>query len=449
MHPKRIRTMIEGEQRDGPVIYWMSRDQRAHDNWALLHAQAAAAARNAPLAVVFSLLPSFANATLRHYAFVLKGLREVAATLADHNIPFFLLRGEPQHTLPQFIKQHNVGLMVSDFSPIRAKREWNAQLIDQLSIPYLEVDTHNVLPVWETSPKQEFAARTIRSKINKRLTDFLDEFPTLEKHKIDWPGQIDQIDWDAALNTLDIDRTVPEIDWAEPGEQAGQKAMGEFITQRLERYDAQRNNPNVPGQSNLSPYIHYGHIAVQRLALDVRASSAPQEVQDTFLEEVIVRRELSDNFCFYNENYDNLDGIPDWAKKTLEEHANDPRPHLYTLDQFEHAQTHDAAWNAAHTQMVREGKMHGYMRMYWCKKMLEWTASPAQAMEWAIYLNDKYEIDGRDPNGYVGIAWSIGGVHDRPWFERPVFGKIRYMSYGGLKSKFDVEAYIKRYSDTR
>ncbi len=166
-------------------------------------------------------------------------------------------------------------------------------------------------------------------------------------------------------------------------------------------------------------------------------------IKDAFLEELIIRRELSDNFCFYNPRYDSFDGFPEWARKTLNEHRKDRRPYLYSLEQFETAQTHDKLWNAAQTEMVKRGKMHGYMRMYWAKKILEWTPSPEVAMEVAIHLNNRYELDGRDPNGYAGIAWSIGGVHDRAWNERNIFGKIRYMSYNGCKSKFNIEGYVE------
>jgi deoxyribodipyrimidine photo-lyase len=196
------------------------------------------------------------------------------------------------------------------------------------------------------------------------------------------------------------------------------------------------------GQSNLSPYLHFGQISAQRVALEVSSSSVEESPQQQFLEELIVRRELSDNFCYYNRNYDSIDGFPSWARTSLDKHAKDRRPYIYSLERFEHAETHDELWNAAQMEMIRTGKMHGYLRMYWAKKILEWTRNAADALKIAIFLNDRYELDGRDPNGYAGCAWSIGGVHDRAWFERPVFGKIRYMSYNGCKSKFDVESYI-------
>jgi deoxyribodipyrimidine photo-lyase len=246
---------------------------------------------------------------------------------------------------------------------------------------------------------------------------------------------------------LQVDRTVSEVDWIEPGENAAQRILREFIEKKLGLYHEERNDPTEDGQSNLSPHLHFGHISSQRIALEVTKHDADRESQEAFLEELIVRRELSDNFCFYNNDYDNFEGFPDWAKKTLHDHRKDPREYIYSLEDFKHANTHDQLWNAAQREMVRRGKMHGYMRMYWGKKIMEWTSSPEEAMRIAIYLNDRYELDGRETNGYAGIAWCIGGVHDRAWPKRPIFGKIRYMSYGGCKSKFDVMAYIERHRE--
>jgi deoxyribodipyrimidine photo-lyase len=235
---------------------------------------------------------------------------------------------------------------------------------------------------------------------------------------------------------------VAEIEWIKPGEKEGKMTLKNFIKTRLSDYDKDRNDPNRDAQSDLSPYLHFGQISAQRVALEVLKDSKEDQNRDAFLEELIVRRELADNYCFYNPDYDKFQGFPDWAKKTLHEHRKDKREYNYPNEQFEEGKTQDALWNAAQIQMVKTGKMHGYMRMYWAKKILEWTESPEQAQKIAIDLNDKYELDGRDPNGYTGIAWSIGGVHDRAWFKRPIFGKIRFMSAKGASSKFDVKAYI-------
>jgi deoxyribodipyrimidine photo-lyase len=229
-----------------------------------------------------------------------------------------------------------------------------------------------------------------------------------------------------------------------PGEKAARKQLTQFVEKRLEGYDTLRNDPNENSQSDLSPYLHFGQVSAQRIALEVLKTPNTKD-REAFLEELIVRRELADNFCLYNPNYDSAEGFPSWAKKTLDTHKDDKREYVYSLKQFEEAKTHDRLWNAAQNEMKKTGKMHGYMRMYWAKKILEWTKNPEQAMKIAIHLNDKYELDGRDSNGYAGIAWSIGGVHDRPWFNRPVYGAIRYMSAGGAKGKFNVEAYCNRW----
>ena len=212
----------------------------------------------------------------------------------------------------------------------------------------------------------------------------------------------------------------------------------------MDNYNNKRNDPSLDGQSGLSPYLHFGQISAQRVALEVQKTTINFHAQEAFLEELIIRRELSDNYCYYNADYDNFNGFPDWAKKTITEHRQDKRDYLYSLEEFENGKTHDKLWNAAQLEMVKTGKMHGFMRMYWVKKILEWSLSPEKSMKTAVYLNDKYELDGCDPNGYAGIAWSIGGMHDRAWGEREIFGKIRYMNYNGCKRKFDIDKYIDK-----
>jgi deoxyribodipyrimidine photo-lyase len=217
----------------------------------------------------------------------------------------------------------------------------------------------------------------------------------------------------------------------------------------LNGYAEKRNDPNLSWQSGLSPFLHFGMISARSVAIAVKGSSAPAVDKEAFLEELIVRRELSDNFCFYNRKYDQVDGFPSWAKETLREHLRDQRDYVYSEDDLERSRTHDPLWNAAQTQMVREGKMHGWLRMYWAKKILEWSQTPEEALRIALNLNDRYEMDGRDPNGYVGAAWSIGGVHDRAWNERPIFGKVRYMNLNGARRKFDVDQFVSRYVEVK
>lgn len=441
MHSNRVRTLNAKEYTTGPIVYWMSRDQRAFDNWALIYAQELAKQKKTSVAVVFSLRKSFAHNTERMLSFMLQGLQEAEKHLAEKNIPFYFLIGDPSDTVPQFIHDNKVGALVSDFSPLRYNRNWKKKIAETITIPFYEVDTHNILPCWIASPKQEFGAYTLRPKIHARLEEYLDTFPQLHKQDSQLPLQ--QIDWKKIKNAIDADTSVPAVSWITPGEKAAEEMLQDFIKNRLSIYDEQRNDPTKDALSNLSPYIHYGHISTQRIALEMENVNG--HAKAAFLEELIVRKELSDNYCFYNQNYDNPKGYPQWAKDSLAKHAEDKREFTYSLHELEAAKTHDPLWNAAQNEMMQKGKMHGYMRMYWGKKILEWTKNVEEAQKFCIALNDKYFIDGRDPNGYTGIAWSIGGVHDRAWFERPIFGKIRYMSYNGAKSKFDIKKYIATY----
>ena len=442
VNDRRIRLLKDGSQHGGPVLYWMSRDQRARDNWALLFAQDLALERKRPLGVLFCLVPQFLGATTRQYDFMLQGLREVEKGLAKVNIPLFLMIGAPEKEIPRFVAEHDVGALVADFDPLRVKRAWRQSVADEMSVAFYEVDAHNIVPCWFASPKQEIGARTLRPKIRRLLPEFLEPFPRLRRHPFPWKKKTVPADWETAAQCVRAD-PVPPVGWIKPGERQAAERLRLFIDKKLASYDEGRNDPARDCVSHISPYLHFGQLSAQRVALEVSKAPAPATSKDAFLEELIVRRELADNFCYYNRTYESIEGFPGWAQKTLRDHAKDPRPYLYTREQFEDAQTHDDLWNAAQLEMMRRGKMHGYMRMYWGKKILEWSRNAEEALRIAIYLNDRYELDGRDPNGYTGIAWSIGGVHDRPWGARQIFGMIRYMSYNGCKSKFDVKAYIE------
>jgi len=442
----RVKKLNSKEYTEGLVCYWMNRDCRVEDNWALLFAQQKALEHKVPLIVVYNLDVGFLGGGYRQHHFKLTGLREVAQDLRLKRIPFFLVTESPtERALLDFLKNQKVGCLVTDFSPLRIQREWSTFLRKELGIPMYGVDAHNIIPIWETSDKKEFAARTIRPKINKKLPDFLTPFPALLKHPYEYPDTYQEIQWEDIIENSHFDDEVKKVDWLEPGFKAAREKLKHFVQQKLEGYALRRNDPNLSGVSDLSPYLHYGQIAPQRVALEVERAHVEADDKEAYLEELIVRRELADNFCFYEADYDSYKGIHEWAKKTLEAHREDEREFLYTREEFELAKTHDDLWNAAQIEMVKKGKMHGFMRMYWAKKILEWTQSPEEAFEVAIYLNDKYQLDGRDPNGYTGIAWSIGGIHDRAWTERPVFGKIRFMNYAGCKRKFDVDKYINTY----
>ena len=447
MDSRRIQVQKTGIPGTGPVIYWMSRDQRVEDNWALLYAQHRALEAGRGLVILFCLQPEFLQATWRQYHFMLQGLTETAQDSRKMGIPFLLRLGSPPDLVSGAAKALNPESVVCDFDPLRIKTGWRREVRSRLACPMYMVDAHNIVPCWEASPKQEYAARTIRPRIQKRLLDFLSPVPRLHPHPRQDPGlQSEEPEWERIEQSLEVDQGVGPVQWLTPGPQAAAGTLGDFLDRAVQMYAQKSNDPNAHALSNLSPYLHFGQIAPQRVALEVRdRPGIPSQAKEAFLEQVIIRRELSDNFCWYNTAYDSFDGLPEWSQSTLNAHRSDPRPFVYSLQELENAATHDHLWNAAQNQMVIDGKMHGYMRMYWAKKILEWTEAPEQALSWALYLNDRYELDGRDPNGYVGVLWSIGGLHDHGFKQRPVFGTVRYMSYSGCRRKFDVQAYIRRY----
>ncbi|KAI5721361.1 hypothetical protein M8J77_019720 [Diaphorina citri] len=431
------------------VIYWMFRDERVHDNWALLFAQKLALKNKVPLHVCFCRLKKFLDCSLRHYKFIFDGLKEVHEDCKKLNIEFHFLIGGAHEILPQFVEKHKLGAVVIDFMPLREHMGWADTLKKDLpkDVPLIQIDAHNIVPCWIASDKQEYGARTIRNKINSKLPEFLTEFPPVIKHP--YSGKLkaeETIDWEAAEESLQVDKTVGPVAQIKSGYRAALATLESFVNKRISLYETARNDPTKNALSNLSPYFHFGQLSVQRAVLEVRrVLPKHSKAVDSFCEEAIVRRELADNFCYYNKNYDKVEGAFDWAKKTLNDHRKDKREYLYSRSELEEALTHDDLWNSAQIQLTKHAKMHGFLRMYWAKKILEWTKTPEEALSTAIYLNDKYSMDGRDPSGFVGCMWSICGIHDQGWAERAVFGKIRYMNYAGCKRKFDVAAFIARY----
>lgn len=434
MTRKRIVNLIDNQSVSphGSVIYWMSRDQRFQDNWALLHALNEAISRNAPLAVVFCLDTTYPDANRRHFAFMIDGLRHLKQSFADAGIPFNILHGNPVQRIPAFLHETGCSLLVTDFDPVRIKRQWKQAVLTAYPCSWHDVDTHNIVPVTTASDHQEYMARTIRPKLWRHIPLFLTDFPAYPTLKHPHTSAPDE--GIPAWESSDYDTL--------PGEKAAHDTLETFLFEKLHRFGTFNNDPNADATSGLSPYLHFGHIAPQRVALTVSQADAPDADKEAFLEQFIIRRELTDNYCWYQPNYDSLLGAPDWAQKTLADHAGDMREYLYTYDQFLNAETHDPLWNAAQIQLTVSGTIHGYMRMYWGKKILEWTQTPEEALGFALRLNDTLALDGRDPNGYVGVLWSIAGLHDQAWKERPVYGKIRYMNASGCRRKFDVDAYV-------
>lgn len=437
---KRSRSLANGKRGEGPVIYWMERDQRIVDNWAMLFAQQEALIRQKSLHVVFFLEPEFKSWIPTQRQFMLQGLQETIRFAKQYNIGISIIQGSAETVLPCLLQQVDSNLLVTDFSPLRSKKAKLQKILSSIHIPVIEVDSHNIIPAWSVSNKREYAAYTIRPKINRLLDDYLTSFPDVLKH----PYTPHRLQIDAIEDKTDslANKNISTLNYFNPGTKAAESHLHNFISEGLEHYNINRNNPNINGQSGLSCYFHFGQLSPQRAALQVGMSSASKEARGAYLEELIVRRELSDNFCLYEDNYDTTSCFPQWASKSLDAHRNDTREYQYTVDELEHGETHELLWNSCQKQLIQCNKLHGFLRMYWAKKILEWTSSPEHALEYCLYLNDTYSIDGRDPNGYAGAAWSIGGVHDRAWQERKIFGKIRYMNERGCRRKFNVDEFI-------
>jgi deoxyribodipyrimidine photo-lyase len=426
------------------VVYWMQRAQRGLDNPALDVAIEAANELQKPLAVFFGLHPQYPNANLRHYTFLVEGLAETARRIAERGAAF-VFRPFPKNNLLEFCQEVKACLVVGDENPLREPENWRKSAAEKLHLPFWTVDADVVVPT-KLFPKEEYAARTIRPKIHRLLEVFLQPLNSPQAHyQFKQKPPSEPIDEQKILATLPFDRSVQAVEHFKGGTDEALRRLRRFIQKRLASYHTARNFPHLDGTSSLSAYLHFGHISPLTIALAVKDAAVPQEARDAYLEELIVRRELAINYVARNPHYDSLQGSPNWARQTLAERADDARPQLYSEAQLEAAATADELWNASQLEMLLTGKMHGYLRMYWAKKILEWTQTPAEAFDIAVRLNDKYELDGRDPNGYTGIAWAIGGKHDRPWApRRPVFGLIRYMSAAGMNRKFDVKAYIEK-----
>lgn len=428
------------------VVYWMQRAQRAVDNPALNVAIRAANELRLPLAVFFGLHPKYPGANLRHYAFLLEGLEETARGIERRGAAF-IFRSYPRHDLLSFCEEVRAGLVIGDENPLRAPESWRRSAAEKLTVPLWTVDADTIVPA-RLFAKEEYAARTLRPKIKAVLDVFLQ--PLEEPDCIcPWPAKSkpasERLDTARLLESLPLDRTASAVAGFKGGTREALRRLRLFTDERLSDYPSRRNLPEEAGTSELSAYLHFGHMGPLAIALAVKDAGAPEEAKRAYLEELIVRRELSINYVARNPNYDTLAGCPDWARRTLDLHREDVRPHIYSRARLEEAGTHDPLWNAAQLEMTVSGYMHGYLRMYWAKKILEWSETPEEAFATAVYLNDKYFLCGRDPNGYTGIAWAIGGKHDRPWGpRRPVFGTIRFMSAAGCARRFDARAYIAR-----
>ncbi len=442
----RIKPLNAGSVREGRfVLYWMQSSQRTDTNLALDYAISKSNALDKPLMVCFGLAKAFPEANLRHFRFLLDGLRDVQIRLHALGIKLVVWDKSPELAVVELSK--DACFVVVDRGYLRLLRQWYQYAAEHVKCPLIQVEDNAIVPVETASPKEEYSAATLRPKIHKQLPHFLitQESPKLKRHSLDL--KVDSLDLarpDRLLNALDVDKTVRPAAF-QGGATTAQTLLASFIKTKLSKYVDQKNNPTLDGVSNLSPYLHFGQISPIQIAQQVAQADAPESAKEVFLEELIVRRELAINYVYYNSSYASFEGLPNWAQATLNAHKADRREYLYTLEQLETAQTHDPYWNASQIQMRLTGKMHGYLRMYWGKKILEWTKTPKEAFQTALYLNNKYELDGRDPNGYAGVAWCFG-KHDRPWVTRPVFGTIRYMNAAGLKRKFDADKYAAKWT---
>jgi deoxyribodipyrimidine photo-lyase len=429
------------------VVYWMQRAQRASDNPALDLAVELGNELRQPVVVFLGINPFVERANYRHYRFLAEGLAGIAEGLRARRVGF-VLRAHPHHRLRPFLDEVRPAIVIGDENPLRQTERWREQIAEQVAAPFWTVDADVVVPslLLET---EQYAARTIRPRLHKRLAEFLVR-STEPVASVRWAPQTPpagERPSPALLDRLPLDRSVAVAGAFTGGSAEGRRRLRQFVRDRLGAYDSERNHPERDGTSRLSPYLHFGHLGPRETALAARESDAPRDAIDAFIEQLIVRRELAVNFVRFNEAYDRLDGCERWARLTLERHRFDARPHVYTRQQFDAAETHDPLWNAAQRQMVATGWMHGYVRMYWAKKILEWSADAREALATAIALNDRYELDGRDPNGYANIMWAICGKHDRPWPSKPVYGSIRSMSYGSTSRKFDVDAYVEKWRE--
>ena len=430
------------------VVYWMQRAQRGRDNHALNMAVEVGNALDLPVVVYFAAISNFPHANLRHYAFLNQGLPDVEEDCVERGVGF-VMRRAPHEDHLKFFADVDAVMVIGDENPMREPEKWRVHLAEELRVPFWTVDADVIVPS-KLLEKAQFSAAVARPRLYRALPEFL--VPYSNPHaEVKWkrpPGlHVDDVREDIMRYWKDFDRSVKPVEAWTGGHHAAVKRLHAFVATMLANYDRDRNHPEIDGTSKMSPYLHFGHIGPQTIALAVAAAAKQhphmKAERESYFNELIVWRELSVNFVRYQPEYDSPACADNWARETIAEHDRDQRELLYKLPQLENAQTYDELWNAAQIQMVRYGWMHNYLRMYWAKKILEWTPNVSIAMKVAIYLNDKYFIDGRDPNGYAGIAWSMLGKFDRAWFDRPIFGKRRYMSGGSTGKKFRSALYIE------
>lgn len=432
------------------VLYWMQMYKRLDNNHSLIYAIRRANELKLPLVVYEGLKYYYPWASDRIHTFILEGVEEKRKAFEALGIRYvFYLQQDassPKNTVAALAR--DAALIVTDDFPCFIIPEHNRRIAERAEIPVFAVDSNGVVPMSKFD-KEEYAAYTIRPKIKKLLDRFLKPLPF---ESIEIPSVGLEIDCPETLvtadnirdlvATCDIDHTVPASEHYRGGTIEGRERLRKFVDEILPDYDTARSKPDRDGSSRLSAYLHFGYLSPLEIALAVRDADAPQESIDAYLEELIVRRELSYNMTLFNDKYDSLEALPAWVHKTMRAHAGDERQYVYSLEQLENGETQDELWNAAQREMVVTGEMHNYVRMLWGKNVIAWSPSYEVAFETLVHLNNKYCLDGRNPNSYCGILWCFG-KHDRPWMERPVFGQIRYMTSGSTGKKFDSKKYIE------
>jgi deoxyribodipyrimidine photo-lyase len=450
---ERVRKLNDRESREGAsyVLYWSQMNRRVESNHALAFAADLANERRLPLLFYEGLTCTYPFASDRFHTFLLEGVAETARRLAKLGIGYvFHLRKRRDDANDALYRlAASAAAVVTDDYPAFIAVEHNRSVPARLEIPYYAVDSSCIVPMAHFE-RQEYAAYTIRPKIRKVLAKYLTPVAPIRVKKR-WDQPVSPLhcpvtDIPKLVAGCEIDHTVAPSAEFRGGRKEAERRLKYFLENNLRRYAKTSNQPSEKSTSGLSPYLHFGQISSLEVALAVKEYAAEHKlIADEFLEELIVRRDLAFNFARFGSKPDTLGALPNWAQATLRKHAKDKRDPIYTRDQFERAATHDALWNATQREMLRDGKIHGYYRMYWGKKIIEWSATHQDALDTMIYLHNKYALDGRDPNTYTNVLWCFG-LHDRPWSERPIFGMVRYMSLDGMKRKTDVDAYVAQSS---
>lgn len=425
----------------------MQRSQRSSGNLALNLAIEQAGQLRQPVYCYFALDDSYPLATARSHRFLLEGLRDVAAGLAKRNVGFVLRRSGTVPGIVDFARAVRASLVVTDESYLRfgRRRRHAASLrLAELDIPLWQVDNDLVVPV-RAMGREHYAARTIRGHLQGYRDEYLHAIPhpTADINPAAMSSDLLLDNLDRILADLAFVEQVPPSPSFAGGEVVARQRLHDFLRGRFGRYHEQRNDAATDVTSHLSPYLHFGQIDPWSIALAVGQADASLEAKNGFLEELLIRRELAANFTFYNSAYDRMASLPEWARKTLADHESDPRPALYSRDELARAATGDELWNAAQRELLVAGVIHNWVRMYWGKRIIEWTRTPAEALAHTIHLNNLYALDGRDSASYANIAWCFG-KHDRPWPRHPIFGTVRTMTAAGARRKFDVAGYIRR-----